>query len=77
MQLQDVEKLIRNGESETVEFKMSAGQRTTTAKTLCAILKGTGGMVLFGVTDKGNPVRPTLFDFMEMRKRGQANYTSL
>jgi len=46
MQLQDVEKLIRNGESETVEFKKSTGQRTTAAKTLCAMLKGTGGMVL-------------------------------
>ena len=28
MQLQNVEKLIRNGESETVEFKKSTGQRT-------------------------------------------------
>jgi predicted HTH transcriptional regulator len=43
MQLQDVEKLIRNGESETVEFKMSTGQRTTTAKTLFGMLNRTGG----------------------------------
>ena len=41
MQLQGVEKLIRNGESETVEFKKSTGQRTTAAKTLCGMLKGT------------------------------------
>jgi len=33
MQLQDVEKLIQNGESETVEFKNSASQCTTAAKT--------------------------------------------
>ena len=65
MQLQDVEKLIQNGESETVEFKRSTGQRTTAAKTLCGMLNGTKGMVLFGVTDKGNPAQPTLFDFME------------
>ena len=32
MQLQNVEKVIRNGESETVEFKMSTGQRTTASK---------------------------------------------
>ena len=44
MQLQDVEKLIRNGESETVEFKKSTGQPTTAAKTLCAMLNGTRGM---------------------------------
>lgn len=42
MQLQDVEKLIQNGESETVEFKRSMGQRTTAAKTLCGMLNGTG-----------------------------------
>jgi len=65
MQLQDVEKLIRNGESETVEFKMPMGQRTTAAKTLCGMLNGTGGMVLFAVTGKGNPAQPTLFDFMK------------
>jgi|GEM_PF-6311171 len=65
MQLQDVEKLIQNGESETVEFKRSTGQRTTAAKTLCGMLNGTGGMVLFGVTGKGKTVQSTLFDFME------------
>ncbi len=56
MQLQDVEKLIQSGESETVEFKMSTGQRTTAAKTLCGMLNGTEGMVLFGVTGKANMV---------------------
>ena len=42
MQLQDVEKLIRNGESEALEFKKSTGHRTTAAKTLCGMLNGTG-----------------------------------
>jgi len=35
------------------------------AKALCGMLNGTEGMVLFGVTDKGNSAQPTLFDFME------------
>jgi len=65
MQVEDVEKLIQYGESEAVEFKRSTGQRTTAAKTFCGMLNGTGGMVLFGVNDKGNPIQPTLFDFME------------
>ncbi len=65
MQLQGVEKLIQNGESETVQFNMSTGQRTTAAKTLCARLNRTGGMVLLGVSGKGKMVQPTLFDFME------------
>ncbi len=56
MKLRDVEKLIRNGESEAVEFKKSTGQRTTAGKTLCGMLNGTGRMVLFDITDKGNPV---------------------
>lgn len=29
------------------------------------MLNGTGGMVFFGVTDKGNPAQTTLFDFMQ------------
>ena len=65
MQLQDVEKLIQNGEFETVEFKKSTGQLMRAAETLCGMLNGTGGMVLFGVTGKGNPAQPTVFDFME------------
>ncbi len=65
MQLQDVEKLIQNDESETVEFKRPTGQRITAAKTLCGMLNGTGGMVLFDVTDKDNPAQPALFDLME------------
>ena len=44
MLVEDVEKLIWNGESETVEFKKSTGQPTTAAKTLCAMLNGTRGM---------------------------------
>ncbi len=65
MQLQDVERLTQNGESETVEFKKSTGQCITVAKTLCGMLNGTEGMVLFGVIDKGTPVQSTLFDFMQ------------
>ena len=67
MQLQNVEKLIQYGESESVEFKRSIGQRTTAVKSLCGMLKRTGGMVLFGVTGKGNPAQPTLFHFMKGR----------
>ena len=64
MQVEDVEKLIQYGECETVEFKRSADQRTTAAKTFCGMLNGTGGMVLFGVTGKVQSGPATLFDFM-------------
>ncbi|MCD6199158.1 MAG: hypothetical protein J7K15_11420 [Deltaproteobacteria bacterium] len=65
MQIQDVERLIQNRESEIVEFKKSTGQCITAAKILCGMLNGTGCVVLYGVTGKGNPPQPTLFDFME------------
>jgi len=50
--LDDVKALVRKGESERVEFKRSTGQRTAAAKTVCAMLNGLGGFVIFGVTDR-------------------------
>ena len=41
------------GESAQVEFKRTTGQRTEATKTICAMLNGSGGIVLFGVTDQG------------------------
>lgn len=52
----DYQKLIQlaaAGESARVEFKRTTGQRTEATKTICAMLNGTGGIVLFGVTDQG------------------------
>ena len=45
--------IVRSGESEQVEFKKTTGQRSDGAKTVCAMLNGQGGFVLFGVTDAG------------------------
>jgi len=56
MLLEKIKKLILNGESETLEFKKTTGQRTEAAKTVCALLNGLGGFIIFGVTDKGKPV---------------------
>jgi ATP-dependent DNA helicase RecG len=56
MYLEELQKLISRGESETLEFKKSTGQRTEAAKTVCALLNGLGGFVIFGVTDQGEMV---------------------
>ena len=56
MKIEKLRQLVSQGESETLEFKKSTGQRTEAAKTLCAMLNGQGGQVLFGVTDKGEVV---------------------
>lgn len=56
MNFSELEKLAAGGESERVEFKRSTGQRTEGMKTVCALLNGSGGFVLFGVSDRGEIV---------------------
>ena len=51
--LSELEQIVALGESSLVEFKASTGQRSEAAKTVCAMLNGTGGWVLFGVRDDG------------------------
>jgi len=53
MNLKELKKLASGGESERVEFKKTTGQRTDGAKTVCAMLNGLGGFVVFGVTNSG------------------------
>ena len=53
MNLSELKKSVAGGESERLEFKRSTGQRTEGTKTVCAMLNGMGGFVLFGVTDRG------------------------
>lgn len=53
MNPEELRRLVAGGETERVEFKRSTGQRTDAAKTVCAMLNGVGGFVLFGVTEKG------------------------
>lgn len=54
--------LAAGGESETVEFKETTGQRKEAARTLSAMLNGQGGVVLFGVRPNGNVVGQQVAD---------------
>lgn len=56
MNLGELKNIVTRGEGEQVEFKRSTGQRTSAAKTVCAMLNGPGGFVIFGVTDRGDIV---------------------
>lgn len=58
----DIEQLIRNGESERLEFKKSTGQLHRAAETLCAFLNGDGGQVLIGVSPSGKIVGQLVSD---------------
>lgn len=46
-----VESWVSLGESETVEFKRTTGERKAGAQTLCGMLNSRGGRVLFGITE--------------------------
>jgi len=49
----EVQHIVEGGESETVEFKKTTGQRKRAAETVCGMLNAQGGFVLFGVTRRG------------------------
>lgn len=48
-------KILKDGESEKVEFKVSFGKETI--ESLCAFANSKGGSVFIGVDDKGNVKR--------------------
>ena len=56
MNLHDLTALVMNGESETLEFKETTGERRRAIQTMCAFLNQHGGSVLFGVRDNGDVV---------------------
>ncbi|MCE2500242.1 MAG: putative DNA binding domain-containing protein [Dehalococcoidia bacterium] len=49
----EIANLVAEGESETLEFKKTTGERAEAAKTACAMLNRRGGVVLIGVTKAG------------------------
>ena len=53
LNIKDLEALIKNGESQTLEFKSSTAKLKNAFETLCAFLNGEGGTVLIGVADNG------------------------
>ena len=53
MTIDDITALTAQGETAAIEFKRTTGQRSEGAKSVCAMLNGTGGIVLYGVRDDG------------------------
>ncbi len=52
MDTDQLAQLVAQGESATLEFKRSTAELVSGFRTVCAMLNGIGGFVLFGVTDK-------------------------
>ena len=57
-----IQDFIAKIETAEIEFKETTGQLERGLETLCAFLNGTGGTVLFGVTDKGKPIGQEISD---------------
>lgn len=53
MDLNALQKIIQEGESQCIEFKKSTSQLKAAAETVCAFLNSKGGIVLIGVDGKG------------------------
>ncbi len=58
----EITKLAAQGESTTVEFKKTTGEKKEAAKTLSAMLNGQGGRVLFGIYPSGQIVGQNVSD---------------
>jgi len=54
--MQDILNLIKNGESESVEFKKSTASMKEAIETLCAFANHKGGFLFFGVDDSGKVI---------------------
>ncbi len=62
MTFAQIKSLVRNGESETLEFKSTTSSRREAAQTICAMLNHRGGRVLFGVEPSGRIVGQIISD---------------
>jgi len=48
LNLKELKQLVKQGESDRLEFKKTTGQRTAAVKTVCAMLNGMGGLFYSG-----------------------------
>lgn len=60
--LEDVEALIKQGESSSLEFKTSTAKLHSVFETICAFLNGNGGTVLIGVKNDGQIIGQDVTD---------------
>lgn len=62
MNINEIQALITEGESETLELKKSTAKLNAAFETICGFLNGSGGTVLIGVSDNGRIVGQTMSD---------------
>jgi len=62
LNMNSLEKLVKQGESHTLEFKKTTGQLSAAFETVCAFLNEEGGTILIGVTNKGQIIGQNVAD---------------
>ena len=60
--LPEIQSWVGGGESETVEFKRTTGERREAARTICAMLNHRGGRVIFGMEPDGRMIGQMISD---------------
>jgi len=70
LNLKELKQLVKQGESDRLEFKKTTGQRTAAAKTVCAMLNSMGGFVIFG----GSVNLAMYDDYLEIISPGKLHF---
>ena len=60
--IENIKKLIQHGEGVDIEFKETSGQLRRGMETLCGMMNGNGGLVVFGITNQGKVVGQEVSD---------------
>ena len=60
--IDDIKRLTVKSEGVDIEYKETTGQLERGMETLCAFLNGNGGVILFGISDKGKIIGQDLAD---------------
>ncbi len=60
--IEQINALVKQGESKTLEYKSSTGKIRSAFTTICAFLNGKGGTVLIGIKDNGQIIGQDVTD---------------
>ena len=56
MTIEDIQKLIKNGETRSLELKKTTGELQDGMHSACAMLNSDGGVLVFGITPNSHKI---------------------
>ena len=72
LDLNYIQHLAKNHEGVDVEFKETTGQLNRGMETLCGMINGSGGVVVFGVSNKGKIIGQEIGDKTTLKSGRQS-----